>query len=774
MSEAQTRPHPAQKTSEQAELTWRAKLGDACPAHLTEEIDLFASQMALVKAGNMDEKLFMEARLRRGVYGQRYDNGQRHDGEETRTLAFPTPAFKGPDTHWDAPGMMRIKIPFGKMTAAQLEVLAECAEEYSDAILHVTTRQDIQLHFVHIEDTPDMMRRLSAVGITTREACGNSVRNVTACPYAGVCSDESFDVTPYANEYTQFFLGHPDVQDFGRKFKVAFSGCAQHACGLVNFHDLGAVAKVKDINGKRVRGFALYVGGGLGSVPQEARLIEEFLPEEELLPMAQAVSRVFARLGEKKNRAKARVKFLVKNLGTEAFTALVKEERAKLRTDPRWTAFLERLHATDETPIRPPGVLSATAMAQEDFARWYRSNVQAQAQDGYATVQVNLPLGDMTSDQARGVAELMRAFTGDTLRTTVEQNVMFRWVSLADTPALFEGLRALKLHASGANTLSDITSCPGTDTCKLGISASRGLAGELRKRLTVVQGGQVQNKALDPALEGLRIKTSGCFNSCGQHHVADLGFLGVSRNVGGRRVPHFQLVVGGEWQNNGGSYGLGIGAVPSKRVPEAVDRITQRFVSERHPEERFQDFIKRVGKAKVRSWIEDLTKVPKFDEDPSFYTDWGDTRVYTIGDMGVGECSGEVVPFALFGLQAAERQVFQAQELFDNGDPSGAHQLAYQAMLTSATSLIRHLAVEVTEDPDDVIACFRKHLYDTKAFHDPYAGAKFAQYFFRVHQASKQEESWTKEVVHQALEEAQLFIEASHACFDRLSQQAAS
>ncbi|MBM4363680.1 MAG: nitrite/sulfite reductase, partial [Deltaproteobacteria bacterium] len=321
--------------------TWKEALKDRIPPAWAEEIDVFESQIRLRKQGKIEEKLFAETRLRRGVYGQRYDNGQRHDGVRTQALEFPCgPLTKGPTTVWDAPGMVRIKIPYGKLGADQLDVLSELAEEYSDGILHATTRQDIQLHFVHIEDTPDLMRRLGAVGITTREACGNSVRNVTACPYVGVCSDESFDVTPYAHAYTFFFLGHPDIQDFGRKFKVAFSGCKDHACGLTNFHDLGAIAKTRVVDGQTKRGFEVFVGGGLGAVPYAARLVDEFCPEEELLPLAQAVSRVFARLGEKENRSRARIKFLVKKLGDAEFVRLVKEERQKLRPDPRWTDFL--------------------------------------------------------------------------------------------------------------------------------------------------------------------------------------------------------------------------------------------------------------------------------------------------------------------------------------------------------------------------------------------------------------------------------------------------
>ena len=283
-------------------------LADRMPAALATEIDLFESQIALRRQGKIEEKVFAETRLRRGVYGQRYDNGQRNDGTGTKPLRYPSNGLtKGPDTVWDAPGMQRIKIPFGGLTPDQMDVLADLAEEYSDDVCHITTRQDIQLHYVHIEDTPDLMRRLAAVGITTREACGNSVRNVTACPLAGVCRDEAFDVSPYAHASMRFLLGHPDVQDFGRKFKVAFSGCREHACGLVSMHDLGFIARTTVVDGVERRGFETYVGGGLGAVPHKAKMFDEFLPEEELLPLAQAIARVFARLGEKKNRARARI-----------------------------------------------------------------------------------------------------------------------------------------------------------------------------------------------------------------------------------------------------------------------------------------------------------------------------------------------------------------------------------------------------------------------------------------------------------------------------------
>jgi sulfite reductase (ferredoxin) len=740
--------------------TWKEQLGASVPEAWTREIDVFETQIELRKKGKIEEKLFAETRLRRGAYGQRYDNGQRHDGAITQTLTYPSGEItKGPVTLWDAPGMQRIKVPFGRLTADQLDRLADLAEEYSDRILHVTTRQDIQLHFVHIEDTPDLMRRLGAVGITTREACGNTVRNVTACPFAGVCQTEAFDVAPYAHAMTFFLLGHDDTQNFGRKFKVAFSGCKDNPCGLTNFHDLGAIARTRVVDGKTRRGFEVYVGGGLGAVPQNAQLFDEFLPEEELLPLAQAMSRVFARLGEKANRAKARLKFLVKKLGLEEFKRLVLEERATLRPDPRWTAYLADLHVVDEAPVRPAAPLVSVGLAA-GFQAWRTTNVVPQRQPGYVMTLVTLPLGDLTSDQARALADVARKFTGDAIRTTADQNLLLRWVSEADLPAVHAELAAIDLARPGAGTITDITACPGTDTCKLGISSSRALAAELGRQLEESGVGNDANAS------GLHIKASGCFNACGQHHVADIGFLGVSRNVNGRRVPHFQLVVGGQWAHNAGSYGLAIGAVPSKRVPEIVKRLTSRFAAERQGGETFAAFVNRIGKKTIRAMVEELQVVPSHDQDPSFYSDWGDPREYTIDDMGVGECAGEVVPIVEVGLAGAEREIFEAQVLIDEGKPREAVRRAYSAMLEAARSLTREKNLNLGTEPDEIVAEFRKHFCDTQLFYDPFAGPKFAQYLFRIHEEHAAAE--TPEAVHQLVEEATLFVDAAHQCYARL------
>ena len=744
-------------------MTWKNVLSHRMPSAWADEIETFESQIALRRQGKIDEKVFAETRLRRGVYGQRYDNGQRNDGTGAKPLPFPSSGLtKGPETVWDAPGMMRIKIPFGDLTPDQMDVLADVAEEYSDEICHITTRQDVQLHFVHIEDTPDLMRRLAAVGITTREACGNTVRNVTACPLAGVCRDETFDVTPHATACMRFLLGHPDTQDFGRKFKVAFSGCAEHACGLVTMHDLGLIARTRVKDGVEQRGFETYVGGGLGAVPHRAKLFDDFLPESELLPTAQAIARVFARLGEKKNRARARIKFLVAQLGLTEFTLLVREERASLPFDERWTAHLEPETTAEEISLEP-GEFVGDTHRLDGFDQWHRTNVYRQRQPGYTVATVALPLGDLTSHQMRALAAISRRHVGTSVRTTVEQNVVLRWVSEAHLPQLYADLKAEGLAEAGAGTIADVTACPGTDTCKLGIASSRGLAATLRTEFAGVNG------RLDPSVEGLRIKTSGCFNSCGQHHIADLGFYGVSRTIDGYSVPHFQVVVGGKWVDNGGEYGLAIGAVPSKRVPEALQRISDRFVAERQANETFQQFIARVGKRSLKTTLDDLTKIPSHDESPEFYSDWGDPREFTLGDMGIGECAGEVVSLAEFDLAAAEAEVFEAQLLMEEGSYSRADELAYHAMLLAAKGLIKTEFIDITDDPDDIVREFKARFFDTQLFFDKYAGGKFAMYLFRRHDALSR--PGTAESARQLIEEAQLFLEASHACQARLAAQ---
>lgn len=748
---------------------WRERLIDKMPPALAHEIDVFETEIELKKQGKIDDKIFAETRLRRGAYGQRYDNGQRHDGKVERKLEFPAVGLtKGPDTMWDAPGMLRIKVPYGGMTADRFETIADLAEEYSDGIGHVTTRQDFQLHYIHIEDTPAIMRRLAAVGMTSREACGNSTRNVTGCPLAGICRTQAFDITPYADALMWFMLGHPDTMEFGRKFKPAFSGCKDEACGLVQLHDIGYVAKTQIVDGVEKRGFEVVVGGGLGAVPFQAKTLAEFCPEEEILPLTQAVARIFARYGEKKNRQRARIKFVVQKFGIEEFTRLVEEERKILTHDDRWTSYLKDVAKFEETALNKASMLQIGGVLPEGFLKWQKTNVYKQRQDGYVTVTVTLPLGDLTAKQLRKLADISRKYCRESIRTTVEQNVVIRWISEGDLIDVYKELQSVKLHQAGAGTIVDLVSCPGTDTCKLGISASRGLAGELRERF-LAKGDNV-----DPAIAGLRIKVSGCFNSCGQHHIADLGFYGVSRNKDNYAVPHFQVIIGGQWTENAGSYGLAMGAIPSKRIPLVVDRVTQRFVKEKEEGETFQAFTKRIGKAEIKAMLEDLVALPSHDEDPSLYTDWGDAREYTIGDMGVGECAGEIVSPAEFALTASDRQAFEAQVLLDKGDYDAAARRAFDAMLEAARGLLLYKRLDFAENADTIVSLFKTNFYDTELFFDPFRGGSLGQYFFNAAESMKTGAKWDEEKVHMLVEEAQLFLEGAHSCYARLLSAAAA
>jgi sulfite reductase (ferredoxin) len=743
--------------------SWKERLKGCIREDWAHEIDAYESQLALKREGGLDEKVFAETRLRRGAYGQRYDNGQRHDGEKSQTLGFDATKTKGPHTLWDAPGMQRIKIPGGRLTTEQLEVLCDLAEEYSDQILHVTTRQDIQLHYVHIDDTPDLMRRLAAVGITTREACGNSVRNVTACHLAGVCSTESFDVGPYSRALAFLLLGHPGTQDLGRKFKVAFSGCAEKACGLTGFHDIGCVAKTREIDGRIERGFAVYLGGGLGPVPHAAELFDEFVPVVELLRLSLAVCRVFSKYGERENRSRARMKFVLMKAGLPQFKAWVEEERAKLEPDARWTSITRELEQPLDTPLRPPGPPLEQIRIDDAFKR---GNVLPQRQAGYSTLTIKLPLGDLTPRQGRGIADLARRFTGDTLRTTVEQNIALRWVSNQDLPEIHAELVRLGLHEAGAGSITDVTSCPGTDTCKLGISSSRGLSKELRRSL------QVYEEELPAPVRGIHIKCSGCFNSCGQHHVADIGFLGVSRNVNGRRVPHFQLVLGGSWENNGREFGLAIGAVPSKNVPQVVKVLTDAYSRERREDESFRDWAHRLGRKHVKGLIGALSEVPSFDEAPELYRDWGDPRVFSTGDIGVGECAGEVISPTQFAFAESERLIFEAHVALDEGAASAAMSRALAAMLSAARAVCLPLTPSLPDAADVVGLTFDRLLGETGEFDAASPGGRFSRHFVSARAAGAAPNASLAEA-RQRVEEARLFIDAAHA-YDTTRHQRAS
>jgi sulfite reductase (ferredoxin) len=374
---------------------------------------------------------------------------------------------------------------------------------------------------------------------------------------------------------------------------------------------------------------------------------------------------------------------------------------------------------------------------------------------------VTLPLGDASADQLRALADVARRFVKDTLRTTVEQNILFRWMSEADLPEFYPAIKAIGLGAADAATIVDVTACPGTDTCKLGIASSRGLARELRYRL-----GE-KSLQLDQAVKNLRIKVSGCFNSCGQHHIADIGFYGINRNVKGFQVPHFQVILGGKFHDNAGEYGVAIGAVPSKRIPEAVLTIAEFYLRQRLKDERFQEFVARVGKKQIKDLLEDLTKIPPHDVDRSYYSDWGDPREFTLADMGVGECAGEVVSPAEFTLAASERELFEAQLLLDSGYSEHAVKAAYASMVRAAQALVKEQNPSVSEDEHQIVAEFTRRFYDTQLFWDKYAGGKFAEYLFKAKEFIGAGKAADLDRAVQLLQEAQLFIDAAHDCHNK-------
>jgi len=692
------------------------------PEAARQEIDVFETELKRVQAGQMPEKVFLEFRLRHGVYGQRQAGVQ----------------------------MQRIKIPMGILSSDQMIRLADLCEEYAVGVAHITTRQDVQYHYIDINDTPNLMRRLAGVGITTKEACGNVVRNVTACPQAGVCSDESFDVTPYARAMAYFLLRHPDAQNFGRKFKIAYSGCDDHACGLARMHDIGAIAKVKEIDGERVEGFQVYVGGGLGALPFQAKPYTDFMPTEDLMPLAQAIARVFARLGEKQNRAKARLKFLIASLGFEEFKRQVEIELKKLPHDPQWQAQIDS--ATNDyhdQPLKDPSELTVPEGASPEFLRFLDVNVRPQAQQGYSMVEVFLPLGDISADQLRGLANLCRRYINDTVRTTVEQNLLVRWVANADVPEFYEGLKELKLAEAGAGRMSDVTACPGTDSCKLGIASSRGLAAVLQDKFS-----NGLSRLADR--DDLKIKISGCFNSCGQHHIADIGLFGSVQRKGSHSAPVYQIAVGGTTKNNAASYGLTVAKVAAKNAPEAIAKLTDLYTAEKQEGERFDQFANRMGRSRMKEELDEFAVKETYEQSPDLYEDNRQPWEYK-KSLGVGECAGEVVDQAEFMLEDADRLNFEATLALDEGQWRDAAEKSLEAARKASDGLLSTRGL-LLSDNYDTLTEFRKHFYDTNQFLKP-----FADNFFRA--IDEPVEGITAERARQRVEETTLFIEQAQTVY---------
>ena len=548
---------------------------------------------------------FRPFRLQHGIYGQRQDDAQ----------------------------MVRVKVPHGTLNAEQMDVLGTIAEDFTPRkVGHVTTRQCFQFHYVALQDTPTLMRMLEEVNLTTREACGNTVRNVTADHLSGVCPDTVFDVTPHAEATARFFLRHPVCQKLPRKFKIAFSACP-HDHGLVPIHDLGATAVIRD--GKR--GFRVTVGGGLGASPHIAQLLEEFVPEDELQRITEATIRVFDRLGERKNRNKARIKFVVKRLGIEEFRRVVQEELAGMPPaetgqykEPDWS-FLE-----DEASHPSAASQSKNGHApQQGFEAWKRTNALPQAQQGFSMVYVLLPIGDLTAKQFHQLADLARKYTGGKLRTAVNQNMVLRWVHNEDLPSLHAELIETGLAEAGALTISDVMTCPGADTCSLGVTSSKGAGIAIRESLAAANGHLKD----DPLVEQIRIKISGCPNSCGHHHIADIGFYGNAVRSSGRMVPAFSMLLAGKGDGPDARIGMHVMKVAAKRVPDVVGTLIDYYREHRNEGEPFGDWVIRAGKEEIKEALADYQEMPEYEKDPMAFVDWGGTKLFSLDEMGEGECS---------------------------------------------------------------------------------------------------------------------------------------
>lgn len=576
-----------------------------------DEIRRFAEVIALRQAGQVDEADFRRFRVQNGIYGMRGQTDVQ---------------------------MVRVKIPFGRLTAGQLARLGDIAETLANGLGHVTTRQDVQFHGVALADVPALLSELAGVGLTTREAGGNGVRNVTACHLAGVCPGEVFDVTPYAEAVVRFLLRNPMCQNLPRKFKIAFSGCPTD-CAFAAIHDIGAVAAVREEGGELRRGFRLYLGGGLGPAPRQAELLEPFTPAGQLLTTCEAIIRLFDRLGNRENRARARLKFLIEKLGIEAFREMVfKERQAVWATRPAEAPAAEVEEAA--RPVAAPRTPRPTNGSGPAFEQWRATNVVPEKQPGLFSVFVTLPAGDVTAAQFHGLARIAERLGAGEARTTITQNLVLLSVPEAHLPELHAALRSLGLASPGVHRLGDVLSCPGADTCNLAITASHRLGLELIRQLA----GR-QDLALAGDLRDVHIKISGCPNSCGHHHTAPIGLHGAARKVDGRQVPHYVLMVGGQVAEGSTAFGRPVMRLPARRVPEAIFRLVDLYRSERRAGESFLDWVGRLEqsdpaglKDTIRAALAEFEELPPFDEAPAAYTDWGQQEAFQL-QLGQGECA---------------------------------------------------------------------------------------------------------------------------------------
>ncbi len=592
----------------------RARLSFAKEA----EVDKFVSMLDQFEKGEIGADEWRAFRLVHGAYGQRQEGDL---------------------------SMLRIKIPQGILTGLQLRAIANVARTYSRGFGHITTRQNIQLHFLKLHDVEHAMRSCAEAGLTTREACGNSVRNITCCPWAGVSHEEPFDVTPYSEALTRFLLRHPLAATLPRKFKIAFEGCTtDHA--YTSIHDLGFTARVQD--GKR--GFRVTVGGGTAILCTDGSVLYDFLPTERICEVAEAVVKIFHARGDRKHRQKNRLKFLVREMTWDGFKAefhrIVQESHAPLELDPpvegapTWRRLnapsLELLAAKVRSgKLKGPGIVPEVDPRVDadaaTLARWRVSNVRGQKQQGFSSVLATVPLGDLTSEQMEALADLAAAYGDGTVRVTVDQNVLFRWVPDAQVDGLYRALAAAGLHLPDAGTVADVTSCPGAESCKLAVTQSRGLGrtlGEfLRARADLVD-----------AAKDLIVKMSGCPNGCGQHHVAGIGFQGSVRKLGTRPVPQYFVLVGGGSSARGAKFGRIAAKIPARRITTALERLIGLYVREKHDGETATAFFQRVELPKVKALLVDLEGLTEADAKTDDFIDLGETHAFN-PETSEGECA---------------------------------------------------------------------------------------------------------------------------------------
>jgi len=570
---------------------------------LQSELVDFQTEATRFLDGQWDETQFIGFRLKQGVYGQRQPNVQ----------------------------MIRVKLPFGGVTPEQMEAFGEVAERFAPLRKgHITTRQNIQYHHIPLAKAAEALFILGRAGLSTREACGNTIRNVTGDPWAGVGANELFDPTPYAAAFARFWLRNPLSQLLPRKFKVAFTA-DDSDIAITGLHDLGFIPRIQD----GVHGFKVVTGGGLSIMPRNAMTLREFVPTTEYLRVSEAVVRIFEKADElRKNRAKARIKFLIDRVGIEEFRRMVD---AELEGDWAKQDFSpDRLLLIDDEAATAPEKRSLYEQPDGDmteFSTFVMHNVKAQRQQGFSTVEVRVSRGDLSPDQFRGLAAIMREYCGGRARTSVQQNLVLRWVRDESLYEVWKRLKALRLASPGAQTITDVVSCPGTDSCKLGITSSMGLNRAIEERV-------VSMNVTDPLTKQIHIKMSGCPNSCGQHHIANIGFHGAVIKVEGHEMPAYHVFVGGNY--DGGTMRMATQLkvrLPAKRGPDAVQRFVGLYERQRNAGEAFNDFFDRVGPVPFQNAVQDLAIPGDFsDDNQTMFMDWGKSALYVM-ERGEGECA---------------------------------------------------------------------------------------------------------------------------------------